>query len=620
MATNLKKISSLNTIDSGLIGGEDLLYLVHKAPGQYISYNVKLEDIFIASGNIESDMYFYSTTAGSTLFITNEKIGINNSLPTVELDISGSVTADGVIRFTKNEESTSTITGSVRVVGGMGVSGNIYAGGMQETPIGDIKRSTAAFTTLTANNSVYFNKGTDSSSISTGTLVVYGGVGISQNIVAGGIQNTPIGGSTRNTGAFTTLTSNGATTFTSSTASTSSSTGAVVVTGGLGVGGSIYGGSIQNTPIGSLNRNSGAFTTLTSNGSTTFTAGIASNSKTSGSLVVTGGVGVSGSIYSDNINAVSNLTANTASINTMVVETFTANNIIGTIQNTPIGTITASDGVFTTLTANNTTSLTKNQASTSTTTGTLIVTGGVGVSGNVYAGGIQNTPIGNTVRNSGAFTSLTANNVVTFNSGALSANTTSGAVVVTGGLGVSGNINCNSLDSAIDISSPSAEITNLTTEHITANNATIQNLDLASTEGLLLAFLDKVYPIGSLYFNTLNDENPQDTLGFGTWTPYAQGRTIVGVDTTDTDPADAPNFNGLNLIGGSKWHTLTIAEMPSHTHPIPHGSNNQNSGSDTSSDAWTISSSTRYTNATGGGQRHDNVQPYITTYIWKRTA
>ena len=78
-------------------------------------------------------------------------------------------------------------------------------------------------------------------------------------ITGGSINNTTIGASTRSTGAFTTLTSNGATTFTSSTASTSSTSGAVIVTGGVGVGGSIYGAGAATSTLDGFNIDGGTY-------------------------------------------------------------------------------------------------------------------------------------------------------------------------------------------------------------------------------------------------------------------------------------------------------------------------------------------------------------------------
>jgi hypothetical protein len=60
--------------------------------------------------------------------------------------------------------------------------------------------------------------------------------------------------------------------------------------------------TIDNVAIGSTTKASGAFTTLTSNNSVTFTAGTASSSTGTGTLVVTGGIGASGTIYAGGFN------------------------------------------------------------------------------------------------------------------------------------------------------------------------------------------------------------------------------------------------------------------------------------------------------------------------------
>lgn len=70
--------------------------------------------------------------------------------------------------------------------------------------------------------------------------------------------------------------------------------------------------------------------------------------------------------------------------------------------------------------------------------------------------------------------------------------------------------------------------------------------------------LDQVYPVGSIYIST-NSTDPSAIIG-GIWESFAQGRTLIGVDSTDTD------YEGGGLTGGSKTHTLTTNEMPSHGH------------------------------------------------------
>ena len=185
---------------------------------------------------------------------------------------------------------------SLSVGGDACIIGTIYATSIQNTPIGSTTKATGAFTTLTANGTA-FTSTTASSNTTTGGVIITGGVGVGGAIYTGSIQNTPIGSTTKATGAFTTLTATGATTLTTNTASTSTTTGTLVVTGGIGVSGDVYAGSLQDTPIGSSSASTGAFTTLTATGATTFTANTPSTSTTTGTLVVTGGIGISGAIF-----------------------------------------------------------------------------------------------------------------------------------------------------------------------------------------------------------------------------------------------------------------------------------------------------------------------------------
>jgi hypothetical protein len=69
-----------------------------------------------------------------------------------------------------------------------------------------------------------------------------GAVGSSVAITGGSINGTNIGATTPGSGAFTTLTASGATTLTATTASTSTTTGALVVSGGVGVAGAVWAG------------------------------------------------------------------------------------------------------------------------------------------------------------------------------------------------------------------------------------------------------------------------------------------------------------------------------------------------------------------------------------------
>jgi hypothetical protein len=111
----------------------------------------------------------------------------------------------------------------------------------------------------------------------TGTVAISPAGALTINPTAAStINNTSIGASTRSTGAFTTLTSNAATTFTANTASTTTTTGTAVITGGLGVSGRINAANFDGI-VGANTAAAGNFTTLGATGVATFSAGSVSD-------------------------------------------------------------------------------------------------------------------------------------------------------------------------------------------------------------------------------------------------------------------------------------------------------------------------------------------------------
>jgi hypothetical protein len=254
----------------------------------------------------------------------------------------------------------------------------------------------ANVTFSTANGNVVINSVTTSTTFSTGALVVRGGVGIAGNITA--IGNVVLGAG----GLATNVVIN------SITPSTSSTTGALVVRGGVGVVGNI-------TANGNVVLGAGTISNVVVNSITPTT------STTTGALVVTGGLGVAGNIYS----------------NTLYTQTgifWAANNSAYSIS--PAGTDTQlqynDNGVFNGATVTFTKSngnvvINSTTTSGNITSGALVVRGGMGVAGNIFAAG-------NIVLGSGA----TSNVVIAATTA--SGNTTSGALVVAGGAGIAGNL------------------------------------------------------------------------------------------------------------------------------------------------------------------------------------
>ena len=158
------------------------------------------------------------------------------------------------------------------------------------------------------------------------------------------------------------------------------------------------------------------------------------------------------------------------------------------------------------------------------------------------------------------------------------------------------------------------------------NNITATDEELNKTDGLTatttelnllsgktaLPNVEDAYPIGSIYMNASNSANPSSLLGFGTWVAFGAGRVLVGLDSGQSE------FDSIGETGGSKTHTLTEAEMPSHNHT--HKRYGVNNSSYTGQGSICNSSATDTTSTAGGDQAHNNLQPYITVYMWKRIA
>lgn len=139
--------------------------------------------------------------------------------------------------------------------------------------------------------------------------------------------------------------------------------------------------------------------------------------------------------------------------------------------------------------------------------------------------------------------------------------------------------------------------------------ATVEMLAVKPVNGVV----GLVYPVGSIYIS-VNNANPSTFFG-GTWEAWGSGRVPVGVNASDS------NFNAVEKTGGASTHTLTVAQMPTHMHSALF----TEQGVNTSNPSRVVRSVSFGTNTApseyvGGNQAHNNLQPYITCYMWKRTA
>lgn len=109
---------------------------------------------------------------------------------------------------------------------------------------------------------------------------------------------------------------------------------------------------------------------------------------------------------------------------------------------------------------------------------------------------------------------------------------------------------------------------------------------------------------------SVNSTSPATLFG-GTW-QRIQDTFLLAAGTTYS----------AGDTGGEATHTLTVDEIPSHTHPY-----NMRLGASTGTyygqppySAQQGSVGTQYTNATGGSEAHNNMPPYLAVYMWQRTA
>lgn len=119
-----------------------------------------------------------------------------------------------------------------------------------------------------------------------------------------------------------------------------------------------------------------------------------------------------------------------------------------------------------------------------------------------------------------------------------------------------------------------------------------------------------IFPVGQIVIKGDN-EDYSNWLGF-TWERTAVGKVLVGIDSTDTD------FNTIGKTGGEKTHTLTVGEMPKHSHSALVGGD----GDKYASPFVTNGNNLYYvpTNEAGNNQAHNNLQPYQVVAYWKRIA
>ncbi len=173
-------------------------------------------------------------------------------------------------------------------------------------------------------------------------------------------------------------------------------------------------------------------------------------------------------------------------------------------------------------------------------------------------------------------------------------------------------------------SAPTAGVGTNTTQLATTSFVT------TAVDAAILATKLALHPVGSIYTNSTNSTNPATLLGFGTWVAFGAGRVPVGFDSSNTNFDSAEETGGsADAVVVSHTHTATVTD-PGHSHKQTNDNltgvdndyygagaryvaNGQNTSTETT--GVTVANSTEGVSGTDA-----NYQPYITVYMWKRTA
>ena len=163
------------------------------------------------------------------------------------------------------------------------------------------------------------------------------------------------------------------------------------------------------------------------------------------------------------------------------------------------------------------------------------------------------------------------------------------------------------------------------------NKLSFDGVDYLLEDHRISSIVDAIYPVGSIYMS-VNSANPSTLFG-GTWEQIQ-----------DTFLLAAGQTYAAGATGGEAEHTLTLDEMPAHTHPpyydqadwgiaeyrnVPDKSGVWGAGLNLDmsglvfgaiNDGTTYMALRSSTGNSGGNVAHNNMPPYMAVYVWKRTA
>ena len=331
-------ITGVSTTATNIGGGSAGQIHIQSAPGV---------TTFVPAGTDGYLLQYQTGNTASFVSTTTLQVGI----ATTATNVSGGVVNVTTGTFSSTINATSTITGALKVAGGVGVGGNIYVGsGATPTLYTDTSGNVSLGTTTPTAQLHVFNSINDGVKI----RVENSGTGTNSYVQL----NTQANGVTLYNYAF-------AETYTNANGRYVTASGLVESTGNGGLGLSALSTS-ATSKISFYTGGNNERIRISSLGTTTILSSIIANSTTTGALQVIGGVGVGGNMYVGGTVSATNFILNGYQVST---GTYTGGNVAD--ATTFLSTVT----ILVTAT------------STSTTTGALQVAGGVGIGRDLYVGG-----------------------------------------------------------------------------------------------------------------------------------------------------------------------------------------------------------------------------------------
>jgi len=197
----------------------------------------------------------------------------------------------------------------------------------------------------------------------------------------------------------------------------------------------------------------------------------------------------------------------------------------------------------------------------------------------------------------------------------------------TGNLSVGGNLSVTGTTALTGVATAPTVTPSTDSSTKIATTAFVQSAATAAAQA--------AYPVGSIYMNASNSTTPATLLGFGSWSALGAGQMLLGAGTNSGNTFTAGSSGGNyapQLLSHTHSATFTGNALGAHSHTLSYGPNgggglgggdlNSTAGptSTSSVSAGTPSGSVSVANASSGDQTLGNLPPYLTVYMWQRTA